>query len=63
MGRAFSGDMETIHTAIPALETAVANRKAREGLLLPSDRGARYCAKAFRETAGTTPAPNRFSRP
>jgi hypothetical protein len=25
--------METVHTTIPALEMAVANRKAREGLL------------------------------
>jgi transposase InsO family protein len=44
--------METVHTAIPALEMAVANRKAREGLLFHSDRGVRYCAKAFREALG-----------
>ncbi|MDR2257529.1 MAG: DDE-type integrase/transposase/recombinase [Treponema sp.] len=52
IGWAFSSDMETIHTTSPAMETAVANRKAREGLLFHSDRGARYCAKAFRETPG-----------
>jgi transposase InsO family protein len=40
--------METVHTAIPAMETAFASRKAREGLLFHSDRGARYCAKSFR---------------
>jgi transposase InsO family protein len=44
--------METIHTAIPALEMAVASRKAREGLLFHSDRGVQYCAKAFREVLG-----------
>jgi transposase InsO family protein len=44
--------METIHTTIPALKMAFANRKAREGLLFHSDRGVRYCAKAFRETLG-----------
>jgi transposase InsO family protein len=27
---------------------AVANRKAREGLLFHSDRGVQYCAKSFR---------------
>jgi transposase InsO family protein len=40
--------METVHTAIPAMEMAFANRKAREGLLFHSDRGVRYCAKNFR---------------
>jgi transposase InsO family protein len=50
IGWAFSGDMEAVHTTIPALETAFANRKAREGLPIHSDRGVQYCAKAFRET-------------
>ncbi|MDR0758785.1 MAG: DDE-type integrase/transposase/recombinase [Treponema sp.] len=50
IGRAFSTGMETVHTAIPALQTACTNRKAQEGLIFHSDRGARYCAKAFRET-------------
>jgi transposase InsO family protein len=48
IGWAFSADMETVHTAIPAMETAFANRKDREGLLFHSDRRAQYCAKAFR---------------
>jgi transposase InsO family protein len=52
IGWAFSTDMEAVHTTIPALETAVANRKAREGMLFHSDRGVQYCAKAFRETLG-----------
>jgi transposase InsO family protein len=37
--------METVHTTIPALEMAFANRKA---LIFHSDRGMQYCAKAFR---------------
>jgi transposase InsO family protein len=49
MGRALSADMERVHTTIPAIETAFADRKAREGLLFHSDRGVRYCAKSFRE--------------
>jgi transposase InsO family protein len=40
--------MESVHTTIPALEMAVANRKAREGLLFHSGRGVQYCAKSFR---------------
>jgi transposase InsO family protein len=39
--------METVHTTIPALEMAFANRKAQEGLLFHSDRGVQYCAKSF----------------
>jgi transposase InsO family protein len=31
IGRAFSADMETVYTAIPAMEMACANRKARKG--------------------------------
>jgi transposase InsO family protein len=49
IGWAFSADMEAVHTTIPALEMAVANRRPREGLIFHSDRGARYCARAFRE--------------
>jgi transposase InsO family protein len=52
IGWAFSVDMETIHTTIPALEMAFANRKAQEGLIFHSDRGVQYCAKAFREMLG-----------
>jgi transposase InsO family protein len=52
IGWAFSADMESVHTTIPAMEMAFANRKAREGLIVHSDRGAQYCAKAFRETPG-----------
>jgi transposase InsO family protein len=47
---ALSADMETVHTTIPALEMAVANRRPRDGLIFHSDRGVQYCARAFRET-------------
>jgi transposase InsO family protein len=50
IGWAFSTDMEAVHTTIPAMEMAFANRKAREGLIFHSDRGVQYCAKAFRKT-------------
>jgi transposase InsO family protein len=49
IGWALSGDLETLHTTIPALKMAFGNRKAQEGLLFHSDRGVQYCAKAFRE--------------
>jgi transposase InsO family protein len=49
IGWAFSDDMETAHTTIPALEMAFSNRKAREGLLFHSDRGVQYCAQSFRD--------------
>jgi transposase InsO family protein len=39
--------METVHTAIPTLEVAVANRKARECLLFHSDRGHSIARKPF----------------
>jgi transposase InsO family protein len=52
IGWALSADTETVHTTIPALEMAFANREAREGLLFHSDRGAQYCAKAFRGRLG-----------
>jgi transposase InsO family protein len=79
IGWTLSADMETVHTTIPAIETDVANRKAREGLF--SDRGVQYCAKSFRERLNElcpsvrrsmsrkgelfrpSPVPNRFSRP
>jgi transposase InsO family protein len=48
IGWALSSDMETVHTAIPALHLAFTNRTPREGLLFPSDRGVQYCAKSFR---------------
>jgi transposase InsO family protein len=47
IGRAFSGDMETVHTTLSALPMAFAHRSAREGLLFHSDRGVQYCAKSF----------------
>ena len=50
MGWAVSGDRESVHTTIPAVEMAFANRKAQDGLLFHSDRGVQYWAKAFRET-------------
>jgi transposase InsO family protein len=49
IGWALSGDMETVHTAIPAVDMAFANRKAQEGLIFHSDRGVQYCAKSFRD--------------
>jgi transposase InsO family protein len=52
IGWAFSADMESVHTTIPALQMAFSNRKARDGLIFHSDRGVQYCAKAFRETLG-----------
>jgi transposase InsO family protein len=52
IGWAFSADMESAHTTIPALEMAFANRKAQEGLLFHSDRGAQYGAKSFRGRLG-----------
>jgi transposase InsO family protein len=39
IGWAFSDDMESVHTTIPALEMAFANRKAQENLIFHSDRG------------------------
>jgi transposase InsO family protein len=49
IGWAFSDDLETIHTTIPAVQMAFANRKAQEGLIFHSDRGVQYCAKSFRD--------------
>jgi transposase InsO family protein len=49
VGWALSADLEAAHTTIPALKMACANRKAREGLIVHSDRGVQYCAKAFRD--------------
>jgi transposase InsO family protein len=49
IGWAFSADLETAHTTIPALDMACAHRRAREGLIVHSDRGAQYCAQAFRD--------------
>jgi transposase InsO family protein len=48
IGWALSGDMESEHTVIPALEMAVANRAPSPGLIFHSGRGARYCSKRFR---------------
>ncbi|MDR1306122.1 MAG: hypothetical protein LBK74_00930, partial [Treponema sp.] len=47
IGWALSGDMETVHTAIPAVDMAFANRKAQEGLLFHSDRGVQYRENLF----------------
>jgi transposase InsO family protein len=49
IGWAFSSDMETVHTTLPALRMAFKHRTAREGLLFHSDRGAQYCSKSFRD--------------
>jgi transposase InsO family protein len=47
IGWAFSSDMETVHTTLPALRMAFKNRTAQAGLLFHSDRGVQYCAKSF----------------
>jgi transposase InsO family protein len=49
IGWALSAGMEAVHTAIPALDMAVKNRRPRTGLIFHSDRGVQYCAKPFRE--------------
>jgi transposase InsO family protein len=49
IGWAFSAGLETAHTTIPAMDMACAHRHAREGLIFHSDRGAQYCAQAFRD--------------
>jgi transposase InsO family protein len=49
IGWAFSSDMETVHTTIPALHMAFSNRAPREGLLFHSDQGSQYCSKSFRD--------------
>ena len=49
MGWAVSGDRETVHITIPAVEMVFANRKAQEGLLFHSDRGVQYWRKPFGE--------------
>jgi len=48
IGWALSADMETAHTSIAALEMAVKNRPAQDGLIFHSDRGVQYCAQGFR---------------
>jgi transposase InsO family protein len=61
IGWAFSGDLETIHTTIPAVQMAFTNRTAREGLLFHSDRGVQYCARSFRDMLGASCPPVRRS--
>jgi transposase InsO family protein len=50
IGWALSADMEAVHTTVAALEMAVNNRTAQDGLVFHSDRGVQYCAKVFRDT-------------
>jgi transposase InsO family protein len=52
IGWAFSADLETVHTTIPALEMACGNRPTQEGPPFHSDRGARYRVKSFRDRLG-----------
>jgi transposase InsO family protein len=52
IGWALNADMETAHTAIPALNMAFSNRTPCEGLIFHSDRGVQYCAKSFRDYLG-----------
>jgi transposase InsO family protein len=49
IGWAFSSDMETVHTTLPALRMAFAHCSAREGLVFHSYRGSQYCSKSFRD--------------
>jgi transposase InsO family protein len=49
IGWAFSADMETVHTTIPTMDTAVGNRMPRTGLVFHSGRGVQYRAESFRE--------------
>jgi transposase InsO family protein len=51
--RAFSDDMRTEHTTVPALAMACMNRRPGEGLLFHSDRGVQYCAASFRDRLQT----------
>jgi transposase InsO family protein len=48
IGWAFSEDMTTEHTTIPALVMACMNRRPQAGLIFHSDRGVQYCAASFR---------------
>jgi excisionase family DNA binding protein len=48
IGWALSSGMETSETTIAALEMALKNRSAQEGLIFHSDRGVQYCAQSFR---------------
>jgi transposase InsO family protein len=52
IGWALSADMETVHTTIPALEMAGANRIPGPGQIFHSDRGVQYGAKSFRDRLG-----------
>jgi transposase InsO family protein len=52
IGWAFSTDMETAHTTIPALNRAFSNRTPGKGLIFHSDRGVQYGAKSFRSRLG-----------
>jgi transposase InsO family protein len=49
IGWAFSDDMRTEHTTVPALAMAGMNRRPQEGLIFHSDRGIQYCAASFRD--------------
>jgi transposase InsO family protein len=61
IGWALSDDLETGHTSISALTMACTNHPAREGLLLPSGQGVRYCAYSFRKTLHALCPPARQS--
>jgi transposase InsO family protein len=54
IGWAFSSDMETVHTTLPALRMAFARRTAQEGLVFHSDRGSQYCSKSFRNALSSS---------
>jgi transposase InsO family protein len=49
IGWAFSADLETVHTTLPALRMDFARRAAQDGLVSHFDRRSRYCSKSFRD--------------
>jgi transposase InsO family protein len=49
IGWALSSGLQADSTSVAALQMAVKNRPAREGLIFHSDRGGQYCAQEFRE--------------
>ena len=50
IGWALSDNMETFSTTVPALEMAMRNRCAQQGMIFHSDRGVQYCAQDFRDS-------------
>jgi len=49
IGWALSSGLQASSTSVAALQMAIKNRPAPEGLIFHSDRGVQYCAQEFRE--------------